>query len=173
MSGFEASGSSSPGSHTPGGKGQQPPLTEEQKKSNHIASGEFLRSNGTLYAVLLTHASRTEQKRREAIREAFDRLTDIVPGTKGLARSEHVVLANTCEHIVEQLVERQRLVEEMEKKGVKVDDEDKLFVQLDCFFVEARADMWLSWRVLRQLEKIRDPETGKLTIPRPTDNDRS
>ena len=130
MPGFVASPSSSPGSQAACGRGQQPPLTEEQKKSNHIASGKLLRSNGMLYAVTATHTSRTEQKRREAIREAFDRLTDIVPDTKGMARSEHVVLAKTCVHIVDQLVERHRLVEEMEKKGIKVDAEDKLSVHL-------------------------------------------
>ena len=46
-------------------------LTEQEKKNNHIAS---------------------EQKRRLAIREGFDRLADIVPGLEGQGRSESIVL---------------------------------------------------------------------------------
>lgn len=46
-------------------------LTEQEKKNNHIAS---------------------EQKRRLAIREGFDRLTEIVPGLEGQGRSESIVL---------------------------------------------------------------------------------
>ena len=46
-------------------------------------------------------------------------------------------------------------------------------VHLVSFFVEAHADMGLLWRALKQLEKIRDKETGGLILPRPADNDRS
>ena len=50
---------------------ERPRLTESEKKTNHIAS---------------------EQKRRMAIREGFDRLTELVPGLEGMGRSESVVL---------------------------------------------------------------------------------
>jgi heteromeric Ino2p/Ino4p transcription factor len=50
---------------------ERPRLTEQEKKNNHIAS---------------------EQKRREAIRQGFDRLTEIVPGLEGQGRSESIVL---------------------------------------------------------------------------------
>lgn len=50
---------------------ERPRLTEQEKKNNHIAS---------------------EQKRRLAIREGFDRLTEIVPGLEGQGRSESIVL---------------------------------------------------------------------------------
>ncbi|KAG9714418.1 hypothetical protein KCU73_g16218, partial [Aureobasidium melanogenum] len=43
----------------------KPRLTEQEKKNNHIAS---------------------EQKRRQAIREGFDRLAEIVPGMSGQGR---------------------------------------------------------------------------------------
>jgi hypothetical protein len=49
----------------------RPRLSEQEKKNNHIAS---------------------EQKRRLAIREGFDRLTEIVPGLEGQGRSESIVL---------------------------------------------------------------------------------
>lgn len=50
---------------------ERPRLSEQEKKNNHIAS---------------------EQKRRMAIREGFDRLTEIVPGLEGQGRSESIVL---------------------------------------------------------------------------------
>ena len=50
-------------------------LTEQEKKNNHIAS---------------------EQKRRNAIRDGFDRLTELIPGCEGQGRSEGMVL-NKCE----------------------------------------------------------------------------
>ncbi|PPJ61242.1 hypothetical protein CBER1_06721 [Cercospora berteroae] len=53
-------------------------LTEEQKKRNHIES---------------------EKKRREAIRNGFDRLSTIVPGMHGQARSEAIVLAATVDYM--------------------------------------------------------------------------
>ncbi|KAF8477356.1 hypothetical protein BDZ91DRAFT_638645, partial [Kalaharituber pfeilii] len=62
----------------PTGIRKSPPrarLTEQEKKNNHIAS---------------------EQKRRNAIREGFDRLTELIPGCEGQGRSEGMVL-NRCE----------------------------------------------------------------------------
>lgn len=50
-------------------------LTEQEKKNNHIAS---------------------EQKRRNAIRDGFDKLTELIPGCEGQGRSEGMVL-NRCE----------------------------------------------------------------------------
>lgn len=63
-------------------------LTDDQKKKHHIES---------------------EKKRREAIRAGFDRLCDIVPGTKGLGRSEAVVLQSTVAYMKEQIAEKDRL----------------------------------------------------------------
>lgn len=75
----------------------RPRLTEAQKKENHI---------------------RSEQKRREAIREGFDKLASLVPGMEGQGRSEAVVLDAAIKHIREQIVEREKLVETAKEKGI-------------------------------------------------------
>lgn len=74
----------------------------------------------------IAHSAVAEQKRRTQIRAGFDRLTTLVPGTEGMARSEGLVLAKTIEYIQEQLGERRRLVDELERRGVDVKDEVKL-----------------------------------------------
>lgn len=79
----------------------KPRLTDQEKKSNHIAS---------------------EQKRRAAIREGFDRLTELVPGLEGQGRSESIVLQKTVDFIHTQLQDRQDLIAEIETKGGRVDD---------------------------------------------------
>ncbi|KAH8734721.1 hypothetical protein BGZ61DRAFT_443011 [Ilyonectria robusta] len=102
--------SSSPNHKSPaaGDAGAQaddkPRLTEEEKKQNHIAS---------------------EQKRRQAIREGFDRLTELVPGLEGQGRSEGLVLKRTVDYMREQLVERQAMIERIEQAGGGVDDKLK------------------------------------------------
>ena len=63
-----------------------------------------------------------EQKRRQAIREGFDRLTVLVPGIAGQGRSEGLVLQRTVEFIREQIKERQALVDRVEQAGGEVDD---------------------------------------------------
>ncbi|ESZ99054.1 putative protein max [Sclerotinia borealis F-4128] len=80
---------------------EKPRLSEHEKKANHIAS---------------------EQKRRLAIREGFDRLADLVPGLEGQGRSESVVLKKTVDYIRIQLEERRMLVEEAEDLGVVVEE---------------------------------------------------
>ncbi|OKL64687.1 hypothetical protein UA08_01056 [Talaromyces atroroseus] len=79
----------------------KPRLTDQEKKNNHIAS---------------------EQKRRAAIREGFDRLTELVPGLEGQGRSESVVLKKTVDFLRSQLEERRKLVAEIERVGGQVDD---------------------------------------------------
>jgi len=78
---------------------ERPRLTEQEKKSNHIAS---------------------EQKRRMAIREGFDRLTEIVPGLEGQGRSESVVLRKSVDHMREVLQERQELIERIQALGGEI-----------------------------------------------------
>ncbi|KAI9817134.1 MAG: hypothetical protein M1827_001246 [Pycnora praestabilis] len=78
---------------------EKPRLTEQEKKNNHIAS---------------------EQKRRQAIREGFDRLTELVPGLEGQGRSESVVLKRSVDFMREQLEERRKLVKDVEKSGGQV-----------------------------------------------------
>jgi heteromeric Ino2p/Ino4p transcription factor len=81
----------------PPGAADRPRLTEAQKKENHI---------------------RSEQKRREAIRDGFDRLASIVPGMEGQGRSEAVVLEATLQHMREKISERQKLIEAGNAKGM-------------------------------------------------------
>ncbi|OAA47847.1 Helix-loop-helix DNA-binding protein [Metarhizium rileyi] len=99
----------SPSSRENGAAGadEKPRLTEEEKKQNHIAS---------------------EQKRRQAIREGFDRLTELVPGLEGQGRSEGLVLKRTVEYMRLQVQERRALIERIEQSGGHVDDEFKKLV---------------------------------------------
>lgn len=101
-SGADAASSSS---HQPaassGSDKDKPRLTEQEKKNNHIAS---------------------EQKRRAAIREGFDRLTELVPGLEGQGRSESIVLKKTVDFMRMQLQERRDLIAEIENRGGRVDD---------------------------------------------------
>ena len=66
-----------------------------------------------------------EQKRRQAIREGFDRLTELVPGLEGQGRSESVVLKKTVDYMKAQLDERRNLVAQIEQMGGKVEDNMK------------------------------------------------
>jgi heteromeric Ino2p/Ino4p transcription factor len=85
------------GSQSPTNANDRPRLTEAQKKENHI---------------------RSEQKRREAIREGFDRLASIVPGMEGQGRSEAVVLEATIKYMREKIVERQRIIADAHAQGI-------------------------------------------------------
>lgn len=80
---------------------EKPRLTEQEKKNNHIAS---------------------EQKRRQAIREGFDRLAALTPGMEGQGRSESLVLNAAIVHMKEQLVEHKRLLAQAEAAGVDTKD---------------------------------------------------
>jgi heteromeric Ino2p/Ino4p transcription factor len=64
-----------------------------------------------------------EQKRRQAIREGFDRLTELVPGLEGQGRSESVVLKKTVDYMRAQVEERRQLVTQIEERGGVVEDE--------------------------------------------------
>lgn len=66
-----------------------------------------------------------EQKRRQAIREGFDRLTELVPGLEGQGRSESVVLKKSVDYMRAQLEERRNLVAKIESLGGHVDESYK------------------------------------------------
>ncbi|KAH8597412.1 hypothetical protein B0O99DRAFT_507837 [Bisporella sp. PMI_857] len=92
------------GSPPSSGSEDKPRLSAEQKKANHIAS---------------------ERKRRTEIRQQFDRLTTIVPHTKGMARSEAIVLRRTVDALKAEEAERKRLIARLEELGERVEDEFK------------------------------------------------
>jgi hypothetical protein len=121
----------------------KPRLTEKEKKQNHIASGRQTREHGGQNpGRSYTHAwayghethprskltSPSEQKRRQAIREGFDRLTELVPGLQGQGRSEGLVLKRTVDYMREQLVQRQALIDRVEQAGGNVDPKFKKWV---------------------------------------------
>jgi len=81
------------------GANDRPRLTEAQKKENHI---------------------RSEQKRREAIREGYDRLAAIVPGMAGQGRSEALVMEATLKEMRKHIEKRQDLIMAAKKKGMDV-----------------------------------------------------
>ncbi|EPE08645.1 helix-loop-helix dna-binding domain-containing protein [Ophiostoma piceae UAMH 11346] len=87
------------------GADDKPRLTEKEKKQNHIAS---------------------EQKRRQAIREGFDRLTVLVPGLEGQGRSEGLVLKRTVDYMREAIDERNKLISQIEARGGTVDDKYRI-----------------------------------------------
>lgn len=84
-------------SQSPSNAADRPRLTEAQKKENHI---------------------RSEQKRREAIREGFDRLAAIAPGMEGQGRSEAVVLEATIKYMREKIMERQKIIADAKAQGI-------------------------------------------------------
>ncbi|ROV99328.1 hypothetical protein VSDG_04040 [Cytospora chrysosperma] len=88
----------------------KPRLTEEQKRQNHISS---------------------EQKRRQAIRDGFDKVASLVPGLEGQGRSEGHVLNVTVQYILEKIEERRQLVEQIEARGGHVSDEMKEPLRID------------------------------------------
>ncbi|KOS17689.1 putative bHLH domain-containing protein [Escovopsis weberi] len=95
-------------------------LTEDEKKQNHVAS---------------------ENKRREAIREGFDRLAEIVPGLQGRGRSEALVLERTLDFLREQLRQRKSLIERIEERGGTVDPRYRVPDLPPDFLKEGGADI--------------------------------
>lgn len=82
----------------------KPRLTDDQKKTNHITS---------------------EQNRRNFLRSQFDRLADAVPGAKGKARSEALVLERLVDYGHAQLEEGRKTIEQIETRGGVVDEKLK------------------------------------------------
>jgi heteromeric Ino2p/Ino4p transcription factor len=80
---------------------EKPRLTEQEKKNNHIAS---------------------EQKRRQAIRDGFDRLANIVPGMTGQGRSENLVLQSTLDYMKKQLDEYNAMMAEAQLRNIDTRD---------------------------------------------------
>lgn len=80
-------------------------LTDQQKKKNHIES---------------------EKKRREAIREGFERLSKIIPECEGQARSEAVVLQKTVAYLREQLDKKDELRKQAYANGWTEDQFEKM-----------------------------------------------
>ncbi|KAF4553355.1 Hypothetical protein D9617_7g030820 [Elsinoe fawcettii] len=81
-------------------------LTEAQRKKNHIQS---------------------ERMRREAVRNGFNQLSDIVPGMTDLGRSEVRVLTATVEYIDDQLKRKQKIKERCKALGMSEGDFEQIY----------------------------------------------
>ena len=86
------SGGNGSGSNNP----ERPRLTDAEKKQNHILS---------------------EQKRRQAIRQGFDRLAAMTPGMEGMGRSEAAVLSASVAEIKEQTRIKEALKRKLLREG--------------------------------------------------------
>ena len=105
------------GAHQENGADQQNGADQDDKseKDKPCLTDREKRNNRTL----------SEQKRRASIRGGFDRLTELVPGIRGQARSEAVVLATTVEFARDQVLERLSLIRQIEARGSIVPDHFK------------------------------------------------
>jgi heteromeric Ino2p/Ino4p transcription factor len=87
---------------TPSGGVDKPRLTDAEKKLNHIIS---------------------EQKRRQAIRQGFDRLAAITPKMEGLGRSESTVLNAATNEIKLQLAMKAAIKKKVMAENPKMTNE--------------------------------------------------
>lgn len=85
-----------------GNNNERPRLTDAEKKQNHIIS---------------------EQKRRQAIRQGFDRLASMTPGMAGMGRSEAAVLNAAVIEIKKQTVVKDVLKRKLMKENPEISDE--------------------------------------------------
>ena len=83
----------------------KPRLTAVQKNTNHKDA---------------------ENKRRNAIRERFTDLANMVPGAEGMERSEQVMLEKTADFLRRQLRELRHLELMAESRGIKLDEDNRL-----------------------------------------------
>lgn len=103
------------------------PVSPRRKRSRTTLRLVRFSAVSQLYiaADVLTILTGTEQKRRQAIREGFDRLTELVPGLEGQGRSEGLVLKRTVDYMRQQLDERKNMIEQIEQSGAQVDPKMK------------------------------------------------
>jgi len=91
----------------------RPRLTDAEKKQNHIIS---------------------EQKRRQAIRQGFDRLATMTPGMTGMGRSEATVLAAAVGEIKTQTDIKERIKRKLMKENPEITSD-----VFENFYLEALA----------------------------------
>lgn len=88
-----------------GSKSSKPRLTAVQKNTNHKDA---------------------ENKRRNAIRERFTELSQLVPDAVGQERSEQVMLQKTKAYLQESIAEIRRLELQAQQQGMQIPDDMKL-----------------------------------------------
>lgn len=107
-------------------------LTEVEKRTNHISS---------------------EQKRRQNIRTGYDRLSEVVPNLRGLARSEAYVLQQTVRYGRELVTRRLELLRMSKERGLEVDS---------AYEYEVVPDLFL------EVSPVPSPEHSSMGSPRET-----
>lgn len=95
---------SQPTSSPPQASPRKPRLSEAEKKANHVSS---------------------EQKRRQKIRDAYLRISKLVPGAEGKERSEEALLRMYLANVKELTEQRHQLIDKVESEGGIVEDELK------------------------------------------------
>ncbi|KAK1757612.1 hypothetical protein QBC47DRAFT_161486 [Echria macrotheca] len=83
-------------------------LSDAQRRANHVQA---------------------EIRRRVDVREAFELLSTVVPGAEGQGRREQFMLEEAIKVIKKTLREIHRMVTELEKHGLPVDEKDKRFAE--------------------------------------------
>lgn len=86
-------------------KASKPRLTAVQKNTNHKDA---------------------ENKRRNAIRERFTDLSNMVPGAEGQERSEQVMLSKTTDFLRRMIQEQRQLEAMANARGIDISREDRL-----------------------------------------------
>lgn len=97
--------SKTPGGKKRGSKSSKPRLTAVQKNTNHKDA---------------------ENKRRNAIRERFTELSQLVPDAAGQERSEQVMLQKTKTYLQDSIQEIRRLELLAQQQGIQVPEDVKL-----------------------------------------------
>lgn len=83
-------------------------LSEDQKKKHHIES---------------------EHKRRQAIRDAFDKLVDVVPGlVPADSRSEALILTKSADYLTVLFKQHEELIQKIENQNIQIDKNLKLTI---------------------------------------------
>ena len=110
----KATRNSSPGSTVDSGTPENdsetppPPGSNKKSKSTRTPLSEVQKS---------TNHKDAENKRRNAIREQFTELSNLVPGTEGQQRSEHLMLQATVDFLKEQTMKARELEQEITAHG--------------------------------------------------------
>lgn len=101
-------------------------LTSKTNKKNRFPTADELPKLRLTADQKNTNHKDAENKRRNAIRDQFFALSEIVPGAKGQERSEYVMLKKTVKCLKAEMDERRRLVKELEGRGGLVQEDMRL-----------------------------------------------
>ncbi|GAM87281.1 hypothetical protein ANO11243_053030 [Dothideomycetidae sp. 11243] len=110
-------------------------LTDEQRKHNHIQS---------------------ERQRREAVRNGFNQLSEIVPGMVDQGKSEVKVLTATVDYIAEQLKRKEEFKEHCMRLGMSEGDFEQIYRNQEAAAEKRQAERTLK---SQSANGIKDPDS--------------